>query len=49
MILTAEVFSGFQISDENSVCPSIVKDRVVTGNRKEMGYECVHWIRLAHD
>jgi len=22
---------------------------VVTGNFKEMGYEAVHWIRVAHD
>jgi len=49
MVLTTKVFPGFQISDENSVCPSIVKDRVVTGNHEKMGYECVHWIHLVHD
>jgi len=48
MALSTPVFTGFQISDENSVFITTV-DQVVTGNYKEMCYEGVHWIGVAHD
>ena len=29
--------------------PAQCEDQVVIGNGKEMGYEGVHWIHVAHD
>ena len=49
MTLSTQVFPGFQTQDENSLPSSTIGGTdILTWNRKEMSFECVHMIHVAH-